>query len=106
MDKDDGNKTQRIYRCRSYYALSKLIVDNGLEDLWRRGNPDSSEFTCYDRSSCTRFRIDRVYTNIKIASNIRINHTPVDTGRKLNVHKTFNLRPVSTGIMVSSWTQH
>ena len=22
---------------------------------------------------------------------------PVDTGRKLNVHKTFNLRPVSTG---------
>ena len=25
------------------------------------------------------------------------NHTPIDTGRKLNVHKTFNLRPVSTG---------
>ena len=23
---------------------------------------------------------------------------PVDTGRKLNVHKTFNLRPVSTGL--------
>ena len=23
---------------------------------------------------------------------------PVDTGRKLNVHKTFNLRPVSTGM--------
>ena len=22
---------------------------------------------------------------------------PVDTGRKLNVHKTFNLRPVPTG---------
>ena len=23
---------------------------------------------------------------------------PVDTGHKLNVHKTFNLRPVSTGM--------
>ena len=29
---------------------SKLIVENGLEDLWRRENPDSPEFTCYDRS--------------------------------------------------------
>ena len=25
---------------------------------------------------------------------------PVDTGRKLNVHKTFNLRPVSTGVLL------
>ena len=25
------------------------------------------------------------------------NTKPVDTGRKLNVHKTFNLHPVSTG---------
>ena len=25
-----------------------------------------------------------------------IDKTPVDTGRKLNVHKTLNLRPVST----------
>ena len=53
MDKIDRvgeNKTQRLYRCCSNYALSKLIVDNGLEDLWRRENPDSTEFTCYDRS--------------------------------------------------------
>ena len=28
--------------------LSKLIVDNALEGLWRRKNPDSSEFTRYD----------------------------------------------------------
>ena len=27
---------------------------------------------------------------------------PVDTGRKLNVHKTFNLRPVSTGKFVKA----
>ena len=53
MDKigrDDENKTQRLYRCCSNYALSKLIMDNGLEDLWSRENPDSLEFTCYDRS--------------------------------------------------------
>ena len=36
MDRDGENKTLRIYRCRSNYALSKVIVDNGLKDLWRR----------------------------------------------------------------------
>ena len=41
MDKDDGNKTQRLYRCGSNYALSKLIMNNGLEGLWRRENSDS-----------------------------------------------------------------
>ena len=41
MDRDGGSKTQRLYRCCSNYALSKLIVDNGLEDLWIRKNPDS-----------------------------------------------------------------
>ena len=46
-DRDDENKTQRLYSCCSNYALSKLIVDNELEDLWRRENPDSPEFICY-----------------------------------------------------------
>ena len=50
IDRDGENKTQRLYRCCSNYALSKLIVDNGLEGLWRRENPDSPEFICYDRS--------------------------------------------------------
>ena len=50
IDRDDQNKTQRLYRCCSSYALSKLIVDDGLENLWRRENPDSPEFICYDRS--------------------------------------------------------
>ena len=53
MDKTDKgaeNKTQRFYRCCSNYALSKVILDNGLEDIWRRENPDSPEFTCHDRS--------------------------------------------------------
>ena len=50
IDRDDENKTQRLYRWCSNYALWKLIVDNGLEDLWRRENPDLPGFTCYDRS--------------------------------------------------------
>ena len=50
IDRDGENKTQRLYRCCSNYALSKLIVDNVLEDLWSRENPDSPEFTCYRRS--------------------------------------------------------
>ena len=74
MNRGVGNKTQKLYRYRSKFALSKLIVDNGLEDLWRRENPDTSEFTCYDRSSGTRSRIDRVYTDIKSANNTKINH--------------------------------
>ena len=41
IDRDDENKTQRLYGCCSNYVLSKLIVGNGLEDLWRRENPDS-----------------------------------------------------------------
>ena len=40
----------RLYRCCSNCAPWKLIVDNGLEDLWRRENPDLPGFTCYDRS--------------------------------------------------------
>ena len=50
IDRDDENKIQRLYRCYSNYALSKLIMDNGLEDLWNRENPDSLEFNCYNRS--------------------------------------------------------
>ena len=49
------------------------IVDNGLMDLWRRANPDCSEFTHCDRSSGRRSGIDRVYTDIKIATNTKIN---------------------------------
>ena len=50
IDKNSENKTQKLYRCCSSYVLRKLIVDNGIEDLWRRENPDSPEFTCYNRS--------------------------------------------------------
>ena len=66
-----------LYRSCFNYTLSKLIMDNGLVDLWRRENPDFSEFTCYDKSSGTRSRIDRIYTDIKIASNTKIDHIMV-----------------------------
>ena len=46
LDRDGEKNTQRLYRCYSNYGLSKLIVDNGLEDIWRRKNPDSPEFIC------------------------------------------------------------
>ena len=44
IDKMNGkhkeNETQILYRYSFSYSLSKLIVDNRLEDLWRR-DPDS-----------------------------------------------------------------
>ena len=40
MDRYGGNKTHTLYGRCSNYSLSKLIVDNGLEDLWRRENPN------------------------------------------------------------------
>ena len=39
MERDGRNKA--LYKCRFNYVLSKLIVDNGLKNLWRRENPDS-----------------------------------------------------------------
>ena len=50
IDRDGENKTRRLYSCCSNYAMSKLIVDNGLKDLWRRENPDSPELICCDMS--------------------------------------------------------
>ena len=70
---DVGNKTQRLYRCGYKYALWKLIIDNGLADLWIKENPNSSKFTRYNRSSGTRSRMDRVYIDIKIANSLKIN---------------------------------
>ena len=43
IDRDGENNTQRLYKYCSN-ALSKLIVDNWLEDLWKRENPHSPEF--------------------------------------------------------------
>ena len=76
IDRDSENKTQRLCRCCSNYALSKLIVDNGLEDLGegRTQIPLSSPATVGSLQGCT---IDWVYTDIKITNNIKINHIMV-----------------------------
>ena len=50
IDRDDENKIRRLYRCCSSYALSKLIAEDGVKDLWGKENPDSPEFTCSNRS--------------------------------------------------------
>ena len=34
-------KHKEPYRCCSSYAMSNLIVSNGLDNLWRRENSDS-----------------------------------------------------------------
>ena len=43
----------------------------------RKENPDSSEFIHYDRSSDTRPRRYRTYTDIKIAYNTKITYVMV-----------------------------
>ena len=61
----------------TFYALPKLILDNELKDLWRSENPDSPEFTRYNRFSGIRSQIDRFYTETKFASNTKTNHVLV-----------------------------
>ena len=42
------------------------------------------------------FMKQQIYWKIENMSRPLKEHNRVDTGRKLNVHKTFTLRPVST----------
>ena len=112
VERDGGNKT--FYRCRFSYALSKLIVENVLEDLWRRENPDSSVFIHYDSSSGTRSRIDRIDTDIKIASNTKINHIMIfftdrltlflltDSPQKLKLEKIHGILIIFIYVSLSS----
>ena len=72
INRDGGNKTQRLYKCGVNYDLSKLIVNNGFEDLWRKENPYFSEFTYNDRSSGARSRTDRVYSDKKLLTIRRL----------------------------------
>ena len=57
---------------------------------------------CLETNYC--YIICEYYLGIWFDSFIQINlyEPPVDTGRKINVHKTFNLRPVSTGTVFCS----
>ena len=73
MDKNSGNKRQRLYRYGSNYALSKLIANDGFKNPRRMETPDSSEFSHYNRSSGTRSMKGRVYTDLNIANITEIN---------------------------------
>ena len=46
--------------------------------------PDSSEFNGYNKSLGTRSTMDRAYTNIKMASNTKINHIMVSCNDHYN----------------------
>ena len=85
MGRDGRNKT--LHRYPFNHALSKLIMDNRLEDLYRLENPDSSEFNRYNRFGIIdlRSRIDRVYIHKKIARNTKINHVMVSFTDHYNV---------------------
>ena len=75
MDRDGKNGTKRLYRQCSNYVLLKLIVDNGLEDLWRRENPHSPAMI--NPFARIQDRQISIYTDIKIGNNTNINHIMV-----------------------------
>ena len=86
MDKiETDGKNKTLCRCCFNYTLLKIIVDNRLEDLWRRENADFSEFTCFDRSSAETSRIYRVYTDIQISKDTKINNIMVSFMDHYNV---------------------
>ena len=69
-NKSDGNENN--------YALSKLIVDNcSTRGSMEEEDPDFCEFTLYDRSSGTRSKIEKIYTDIKIGNITNSNHIMV-----------------------------
>ena len=98
IDRDGENKTQRLFRWCSNYALWKLITNNALEGLWRRENPDLPKFTCYNRS----FAKDPYLTDVKIANNTKINHIRVSFTDHYNVISIGRL-PVKNKIGKDLW---
>ena len=102
IDKDGENKIQQIFQCCCSSSLSKLIVDKWHQDLWRREIPDSSEFYPYRQVLWQGFRIYTVYTDIKIASNTKINHIMVSYTDNYNTISIGRL-PAKTKIGKDSW---
>ena len=78
IDRDGENKTQRLYRWCSNYALWKLIVAWGSME---KGEPRFSRVLLLRQILCQESRIDRIYTDIytdmKIANNTKIIHIMV-----------------------------
>ena len=71
MDTPVGNKTQKLHRCYSTFSPEKFVENNRLDNLQGKENSVSSEFTHYDRFSCTRSRIDRVTTDRKLLTKLK-----------------------------------
>ena len=76
MDRDGENKTQRLYWCCSNYVCqsSSWIMDLRIYGDGRTQIPLSSPLR---QVLWQGPRIDRVYTDIKIANNTKINHIMV-----------------------------
>ena len=72
MDSDGGSKG--FIEMVPIKFCQNVIVDNELDDVLGRENPDSSDFTHYNRPSVTRFRLEKVYIDIKIPNNTKILH--------------------------------
>ena len=70
--------------------------------IYGKGRTQIPQFTCSDRSSDTRSRICRVYTDIKIANNRKINHITVSFTDLYNAISIDRL-PSKTQIIKDSW---
>ena len=71
---------------------------------WTGGSMEKGEtrFTCYNRCSGITSRIDRVYTDIKITSNTKINHIMVSFTDHYNVIFIYRF-PSETKTGKDSW---
>ena len=98
MDRGAGNKTQKLHRCYSTYSLEKFIENNRLDNVQGRENPVFSEFTHYDRFSCTRSRIDRVTTDRDITHKTKISHITIFFS---DYYNTICIATVPTKIKIS-----
>ena len=105
IDRDGEKKTQILCRCCSNYALSKLIVDNGLEDLWRRKNPESLSSPATIGPVPKIQERQSLYSYLyweKIANNTNINHIMVSFTNHYNDISTDRL-PSKNKIGKYSW---
>ena len=73
MGRYGGNKTQRLYRCCSNYAV---IVDNGLS-IYGEGRTQIPLSSSTLKSPLARIQIDMVSADTKIANNNKSNHIMV-----------------------------
>ena len=102
MDKTDRcgeNKTQRLYRCCSNYAL---IADNSLKIYGKERTQIPLSSTAMICPFWQGSRIGRLYTDIKIANNTKSNHIMVSFTNHYNAISIDRL-PSKTKIGKGSW---